>query len=300
MAENLAAATFIEQDVGCGPATSVLGMQGPVHSSPNVGPMTAAIHNISTRHLHDIQYAVPDDRQFLRSWRRSLQECITQQNARIVQFLIEESGDLTSTEISRRCTEILTKYSKPTWNFASSTRDLALDTGVSEVATSLESELGLSAATLRDYMRKAIRLYANTASALSSAEIRLEEKLKNLEAVVSRINDLMFLEPTPELEHLTEPARNYLESVMQKIDLEADYKDLVEQYKRFAILKSVVNMGSLHKQAAPICTICMTKEVSQALTPCGHTFCDECALKQLTSCFICRQQVRDRLRLHFN
>jgi hypothetical protein len=132
------------------------------------------------------------------------------------------------------------------------------------------------------------------------AEVRLEEKLKNLEAMVGRINDLMFLEPTPELEKITEPVRNYLESVVRKIDIETDYKDLIEQFKRFTVLKSIVQMGSFHKQNAPICTICMIKDVTHAVTPCGHTFCDECSQKQLTACFICRIQIRDKLRLYFN
>ena len=288
MSDSLASASFGAQDVGC----------GPVHSSPNLGPMTAAIHNISSRHLHDINNAIPDDRQFLRSWRRNLQDCLTQNNTRIVQFLIADvSGE---TELTRRCSDVLTKYSKPTWNFASSTRDVSLDTSVVAIGEKIETELGISPAALRDHMRRAVRLYANTASALSTAESRLEEKLKNLEALVGRVNDLMFLEPTPELEDLAEPVRNYLDSVIRKIDIEADYMDLIEQYKRFAVLKSVVNMGSFQKQGAPVCTICMTKEVSQAVTPCGHTFCDDCTTKQVTSCFICRLQIRDKIRLFFN
>ena len=286
-----AAATFEDQDAG----------SGPVHSSPNIGPMSAAIHNISTRNLHDINVALPDDRQFLRSWRRNLQECITQQNARIVQFLMADaSGDIQSAEVVRRCTDILSKYSKPTWNFASSTRDLSLPSSTTDAAAAIEQELGISPAVLREYMRKAIRLYANAASALSSAELHLEEKLKRLETLVGRINDLMFLEPTAELEQMTEPARAYLDSVLSKISIDAEYKELVEQYKRFAVLKGVVNVGTFQKQSAPICTICMTKEICQAVTPCGHTFCEECCQKQLTACYICRVQIRDKLRLFFN
>ena len=167
-----AAATFEDQDAG----------SGPVHSSPNLGPMTSAIHNISARNLHDITASVPDDRQFLRSWRRTLQDCITQQNARIVQFLMADvSGDIQSADIVRRCTDILSKYSKPTWNFASSTRDLSLPTSTTDAAAAIEQELGISAAALREFMRKAIRMYANTATALSSAELRLEEKLQRLQ-----------------------------------------------------------------------------------------------------------------------
>jgi hypothetical protein len=263
--------------------------------------MSAAIHNISMRHLHDINTVVPDDRQFLRSWRRQLQDCLTQQNARIVQFLLADvSNNMTEADVARRCTDVLNKYSKTTWNFASSTRELSLPTSVSDANAAIEQELGIPPAALRDYMRKAIRLYANSAAALASAEIKLEEKLKRLETLVGRVNDLMFLEPTAELEQMAEPARTYLDSVLDKITIDTEYKGVVEQYKRFAVLKGVINIGTFHKQAAPICTICMTKEVCQAMTPCGHTFCDDCCQKQMTSCFICRVQIRDKVRLFFS
>jgi hypothetical protein len=291
MDAHFAAATFEDQDAG----------SGPVHSSPNIGPMSAAIHNISMRHLHDINTVVPDDRQFLRSWRRQLQDCLTQQNARIVQFLLADvSNNMTEADVARRCTDVLNKYSKTTWNFASSTRELSLPTSVSDANAAIEQELGIPPAALRDYMRKAIRLYANSAAALASAEIKLEEKLKRLETLVGRVNDLMFLEPTAELEQMAEPARTYLDSVLDKITIDTEYKGVVEQYKRFAVLKGVINIGTFHKQPIPTCTICMTKEVCQAMTPCGHTFCDDCCQKQMTSCFICRVQIRDKVRLFFS
>jgi len=214
--------------------------------------------------------------------------------------MADASGDIQTTDVVRRCTDVLSKYSKPTWNFASSTRDLSLPSSTTDAVAVIEQELGISPAMLREYMRKAIRLYANTAVALTSAELHLEEKLKRLETLVGRINDLMFLEPTAELEQMTDPARAYLDSVLSKISIDSEYKDLVEQYKRFAILKGVVNVGTFQKQSVPTCTICMTKEICQAVTPCGHTFCDECCQKQLTACYICRVQIRDKLRLFFN
>lgn len=288
---RLASASFDDHDAG----------SGPVSGSPMLGPMTGAIHNISTRNLHDITVAVPDERQFLKSWRRTLQDCLTQQNARIVKFLLADaSGSLSQTELVRRCTDVLNKYSKPTWNFASSIRDLTLPTSITDTTAALEKDLGVDVGVLRDQMRKVIRLYTNTTAALCTAEIRLDEKLKQLETVVGRMNDLMFMEPTAALEAMTEPARAYLDSVLDKISIEEEYKELVEQHKRFVLLKGLVSLPQIQKQGSPICTICMTKDVNYAVTPCGHTFCDECCRSQMTSCFICRVQIRDKIRLYFS
>lgn len=301
---HLAAAAFDDQDAG----------SGPVHSSPSLGPMTPAIHNISARHLHDIATTLPDDRQFLRSWRKQLQECVAQQNARMVRFLLAGAGagagadasggaaapDPTSSEVVRRCTDVLTKYSRPTWNFASSTRDLCLPTSTDTAAEEVARDLGIAPTALRDIQRRAIRLYVNAATAVCTAEGRLEERLRRLETVAGRVNELMFLEPTAELEALAGPAREYLDSVLDKISIEEDYRAMIDAYRRFAVLRGVIAPMQFQRQAAPTCSICMTKEVSQVVAPCGHTFCEDCCRPQMTSCYICRVQIRDKMRLFFS
>lgn len=267
-------------------------------SSPSLGPLTAALHNISSRNLHDIAATLPDDRQFLRSWRRQLQDCLTHQHSRLIRFLTTESESSSDPEVVRRCNEILAKYSKPTWNFASSVRDLVLSSDTSDAAVAIEAELGIAPAALRDLHKRAVRLYVAEATAVCAAEGRLEEKLKRLEAIHTRVNDLMFLEPTAALEEMGEATRAYLDSIYDKIEIEPDYRALIEHYKRFAVLRSAVSVGQM-RPTVPTCTICMTKEVGHALTPCGHTYCDDCARQQMTACYICRVQIRDKLRLYF-
>jgi hypothetical protein len=276
-----------------------------IQNSPNLGPMTTAIHNISSRHLHDISTTLPDDRQFLRHWRRQLQDCVGGQSARLVRFLIDANADadsdISGSEIARRCQNVLIKYSRPTWNFTSSTRDLVLSTNTSDVTAELEMLIGINPATLRDHQKRVIRLYMDAAAALSASESRLEEKLKRLETVVGRVNDLMILEPTAALEDMAEPTRAYLDSVLDKVDLQSDYTALVNAFKRFSVLKGLVSLQAFQRgSTAPTCTICMVREVNHVVTPCGHTFCDECCRSQMTMCYICRVQIRDKMRMYFN
>lgn len=297
MDRSLAAFGFEDSDAG----------SGSVIASPSVGPMTGAIHNISARNLHDINTSIPDDRKFLRNWRSQLQECLNQQHARMIRFLLADASggtDVTNSDVYRRCCEVVTKYSKPTWNFASSVRDLSLPaTGGGSAAGSpdadLDRELGISLEALRELQRKAVRLYVGAGQRICAAEGRLEEKLRRLDTIVGRINDLMFLEPTTELEEMAAPTRAYLDSVLSKITLEDDYRSLMDAYRQFAGLRSVVGLSQFQRPAAPTCSICMTKEVSQAVTPCGHTFCEDCCRTQMTGCYICRTQIRDKVRLYF-
>jgi hypothetical protein len=289
--QNLASATFDDQDAG----------SGPVHSSPSLGPMTTAIRNISSRHIHDVSNSLTDERQFLRSWRRQLQDCMNQQQAQMIQFLLSDTGaNADDSLILKRCNDVLTKYSKHTWNFASSIPDLSLPLDTKQAHAELEQELGIAPAALRDILRKVIRLYVNTASAACSAETKLEEKLNRLDTIAKRIDDLMFLEPTLAMENLEGPVRTYLDSVLEKISLQEEYTELLHQYKKFAQLKGLVSLANFQRQAAPTCQICMTKEITTAVTPCGHTYCDDCCRNQMTSCYMCRVQIRDRLRLYFS
>jgi hypothetical protein len=272
---------------------------GTVPPSPALGPVSGAVHNISARHLHDLSTQTTDERQFLRAWRRQLQDALTAHNGRIVSFLVADASGAAA-EVSRRCNDVLAKYSRPTWNFASSVRDLTLDMNGATATEAIEREIGMPVATLREGMRRAIRMYVNAASAVATAEGNLEEKLRRLEAIVGRVNELMFLEPTAELEAMSGPTRAYLDSVLAKIDLEADYREMVENYKRFAALRPLVSLTTFQRSAGHICSICMTKEVAQAMVPCGHTFCDECGGRQQTACYVCRVQIRDKLRLFFS
>jgi hypothetical protein len=269
-------------------------------------PVTTAVHNISARHLHDIGAAVsnPDERQALQSWRRQLQDCLTQQHSRMIQFLVTNdpsgAGIIANSDVMRRCQDVLAKYSKSTWNFASSTRDILISSDLSGVVDDLSGELGMSVEDLRTVQKRTIRAYVQAAAAACAAEARLEDKLKRLDTVAARINDMMFLESTPELDGLAEPVRAYLDSVYDRIGLKEDYTALVNSYKRFAVLRDLVSQSRFERPPTPTCTICMSREVTHAITPCGHTFCEECTRNQMTSCYVCRVQVRDKLRLYFS
>lgn len=270
--------------------------------SAAASPMLTAMHNITARNLHEIQVATPDDRSFLRQWRRQLQDCMTSQTTHMLQFLVTDVSGSSSPvdEVQRRCTEVLGRYSRPTWSFTSSITDLRLSRDMTATHADIERELGVSLESLRETQKKATRLYVNSAIALGLAESRLEEKLKRFDAIAKRVNELMFLEPTPELEPMTVAVAAYLQSVLTKISLKEDYEEVVGQSKRFSALRSAINIMQLQKQSVPTCTICMHKEVSVAVTPCGHTFCDECCKTQMTACYICRLQIRDRVRMYFS
>lgn len=265
---------------------------GPVRS-----PMSTAIHNISARHMHDIASRLPDNRVAIHSWRQQIQDCMKRGQAQLFKFLLVNSPE---PDILKRATDTITKYSKTTWNFASSVRDLALDTQSENVYSELEADLGYSVAALAETQKRVNQAYTQAATALCDAEERLEAKLKQVDAADKCVGQLLELGHTPELDAAKEPVKAYLDSVYADADIETEYKRLIHIYKRFAVLKNLVSFGSIQQTQVPTCTICMAKEVTHATLPCGHTYCEECSRSQVTSCYTCRVQVRDRVRLFFS
>jgi hypothetical protein len=52
-----------------------------------------------------------------------------------------------------------------------------------------------------------------------------------------------------------------------------------------------------------LCPICDERKISVALTPCGHTRCEECALQEVKmnkSCGVCRAEATGTIKLFFN
>ena len=47
------------------------------------------------------------------------------------------------------------------------------------------------------------------------------------------------------------------------------------------------------------CTICFENEVKICVTPCGHTFCNNCSKKLDKKCFACNGSVRGKTTLFF-
>jgi hypothetical protein len=48
------------------------------------------------------------------------------------------------------------------------------------------------------------------------------------------------------------------------------------------------------------CPVCLSREISHYLVPCGHTFCTTCLDKHRGACFLCRKQITTYHRLYFS
>jgi hypothetical protein len=103
------------------------------------------------------------------------------------------------------------------------------------------------------------------------------------------------------LPELIDSFSKYTKEVFVTSNFENDYKELIELYKKWNIYKEIISYHHHFKTESeqPLCSICINETVSQVIVPCGHTFCSTCSKKQQISCYICRGNIREKVKLFF-
>jgi len=78
----------------------------------------------------------------------------------------------------------------------------------------------------------------------------------------------------------------------RKILLELD--NAIELYS----IKHIINKKDKFAEVEYCCKICLENPISIVNIPCGHLFCNKCYLKSNNTCYNCRGQVRDIMRIY--
>ena len=134
-------------------------------------------------------------------------------------------------------------------------------------------------------------------------EGQLAQKVEVLDKLHQRLPLITSLSNNTALPPLVDAFGGYLEEVFQSSKIEDIYKDLINTYKKWNILKEIVSLQQAvtdQNTREPTCGICIEEAVSTAIVPCGHTFCTSCARKLNINCYICRGPIREKVRLFFS
>lgn len=156
---------------------------------------------------------------------------------------------------------------------------------------------------IEDFMKQ-LRWIFHQYRAIGEEVIRLEtnlfQKIEMLDKLHNRIPLVTGLSNNEALPELIEAFTKYTKQIYNSSQFEDIYKALVEEYKKWNICRQVISASNLLKASTePQCTICLLEPISYAIVPCGHTFCGNCTKKQNTTCYICRGQIRERMKLYF-
>ena len=252
--------------------------------------------------------AVTDSHMIMRPWRTRLHEVLTQGNERFVEFLEKPAEEWPAVA---RHNEFIKALETPSFNSSASwlrthVRQVVDD---DEVLNEITEDLGRPIEDIHKDVCTILDRYISTIQSLFRCNDAMHKKLTMLESLQTHVQGFMNLEGegsecSQAMVSLQESILQYVRSRYETLDVQNDYLEFCKMYARFQSYRSVLsiiqNATDVGRTGGPICTICMYGTITTALTPCGHVFCNSCAQKQRTQCYLCRNAVQDRLRIYFS
>lgn len=268
-------------------------------------PYSGAINAIMTKQMDEIRKKSLADVSLPTGWKKRFREFMSKKNNDLLDFLkipMMSHPTLGPGEL------LIRKFGNPQVTPThASVRDIVVDVSgenvyeeINAALLSLNGENQLNNYTL--HTRTLYDLYREAGEAIFTAQASLKIKLDNLDKVQGKISNLFEIDINEKYEPLLLATEEYLKKIYDKNDIQQEYNSLMAAYRRFAILKDIINMSRTFSssQNEPICSICIQESVAFTLVPCGHTFCQGCMRKQHSECFICRGRIKERVKLYFS
>jgi hypothetical protein len=278
-----------------------------IETATSEPPLESTINHLLQFHSNKATQIVDDIRDFTRPWRRRLRDILFRENEKYVKFLEKPAAIWPAVEHHRSFFEEL---GRQTTCLGTSWIDKhvnpILDTETqAQILAEIDKEVASgSLGGLRTQIIQLMDNYLATLNKVFSFHSSLEHKVTQMSRLKTQIEGMDFLENdlSDEAKDLQISALKFLQSKYVALGIKDDYFGFCKEYARFMAYRSVlgaVQAGS-DMHGVPICSICATGTVVSALIPCGHVYCNTCAQKQRSQCYICRTTVKGTLRIYFN
>jgi hypothetical protein len=254
--------------------------------------LTDAVSNSLQYHMTDIVSGPgEDERDYLRVWRRRFRDAVASEKERFFGFL--KAAEITDTEFVKQLSEAQRDSEWLKRNIVPRSKDLS----------SLEAHLGYPLADIREALHKAMERYNVVIRKLFKVEEALLGKLQDLRRLEKSLEALADIDLSGSAgTNLQTAIDEYIVAVFHDKDVQEEYNTFCELFAEWNALRGLVlgpHVAAADAAGGPICSICTTEKISVVLLPCGHTFCNNCGLKQRLQCYICRTSIRERNRIYF-
>lgn len=182
--------------------------------------------------------------------------------------------------------------------------DAVMETGLDEAYAHIDAELKFTgkeggAASFVNQVQWLVSHYKATGEEVMRLETVLHDQLQTMDAVQKRVSALTTLGDHPRLEPVLRAYQEFAEAVMKDTKIEETYRMLIEKYKAWSLTRQMLSAYQAMSVQEPKCSICVEGNVGFAMSPCGHTLCTGCASKVGSRCFLCRGEVKEKVRLYF-
>lgn len=272
-----------------------------------MSPLRGVVDLTLQHHLNRIQSVGADERDPVRLWRRRIRDVLAHKNEETLSFLEAPAEEWVGV---KRHDAFLQTLTSPTFNPGSSWMNthVAPLIDLSGLRVDLDVAVGVRLESVSASLARIMDLYQASLARLFSLNESIAHKIQKLEELQMRLKGIADLgaDESAEAATLQTSILAYIERCYDSYGIKEDYTAFCAEYARFRALRSVIHprqvAGDLRSAAVGggNCSICTTDRVTAALIPCGHTFCNSCAQKQRSVCYLCRCTVRDRQRLYFS
>jgi hypothetical protein len=266
-------------------------------------PYTQIVSNVSNRQLQEIKEKAVIPAVTALAWRKRVKEFMLQKNEDLLSFLRKP---LSSHPTLHQTDMFMRKFGMTHFTATHHTlRDIFLDASGVSLIPKIEADLqkiGPSSSTkVTEQVRWLYDEYRLAGNEVMKNEASLRLKLDILDKMHQKTVGLLELPMNDQSGPLQEATLNYLSTFFKDQNIEEDYTRYIESYRKFASLKEMITTFRFTENVdkEPLCCICLNESVSHCITPCGHTFCSTCVKRQMTSCYMCRATVKDRVRIYF-
>ncbi len=268
-------------------------------------PYTTVVTNTLYRHLGEVRELNQPPQTMPVSWKKKLRDFITTKNEDLLSFM---SRKLPEASPLHRVANFMKKYIRSESCLSNSNKDKFIDLSGAErlqFLDELEQELQVHGKSkyveLMFQVKHIVESYKATGETIIRLETILQTKLATLDKAVQRLTAVCSLEQNAAFEPLMDSIQSYLTLVFEENKIEDTYNELIQAYKKLFFLREALQfLWTLEgAQRDPLCAICFNEPVNFAMVPCGHTFCSSCVKRQITSCYICRVNVREKIKLYF-
>lgn len=241
----------------------------------------------------------------LQSVRRTFREFFQTETQQIFAFL---ESPLSVSPTLQTTKQLLQKYGSSSFQPTRvKIRDLPLDTDCTEILTALNSVLKQIPTDnpFNDWISQTnllLTIWRTSVTELGVAEKALEKTLAAFQTAYQKARTLLDLPPSPDYESLVNATEQYLRTLFAEQNLEPVFSEYCRILKQVVVLTDAIQAirALTNTPVEPLCSVCLLCPVTTTLVPCGHTFCSTCGQRQSLSCYICRQPVREVMKIYLS
>ena len=271
-------------------------------------PYSTAVGGMIQKQIHEIGGKTAATLNLPTGWKKRLRDFITVKNRDLLDFL---QVTVPTHPVMGPAEILLRRFGNPQATPThASVREFIMDASgedyVAEINVALDgirgSNVGENGLRVHGLCTQYLyEKYREAGDDILKHQATLKAKLDALDRIQGRITGLFDIDPNEKYVPLMEASEAYLEKIFKDNQIEESYVALVEAYRRFSAYRESVQMlrspASIENE--PLCSVCLSESVCYALSPCGHTFCQTCARRQVNQCPMCRTAVRDKLKIYF-